>query len=125
MKNFISIFTIVTFGFATMVSPTMSHAASKDAALHKYTSSKHDCHKSDSAKRSVEKNINSEKIHAGKCCDKGMCKCVGSSCHNSLSKIFNSSDLLPTISASKSIYGYDKAFIISAVSERLKRPPRA
>lgn len=79
-----------------------------------------DCHKHAKAEQTQNDK------ESGKCCDKGMCKCIGGTCHNGLSKIFgNGSESLFRLTASESSFGYTNDVVESALSNRLKRPPKA
>jgi len=105
----------------------MSHAMMNNdtAKVEKAESSSHrDCHsmkQSDSA----QTNAQNDKDHSGKCCDKGMCKCIGGNCHG-MSKIFgNGSNSFAAVSSSSLVFAFDNQFVDSALPSRLKRPPKA
>lgn len=107
--------------------PTMSHAMmSYDSAKAEKAeaSSEHgDCHKHAKAEQS-SKTAQNDKDH-GKCCDKGMCKCIGGNCHG-MSKIFsNGSNSLSAVTSSSLVFAFDSQLVASALPERLKRPPKA
>lgn len=125
MRNFISIFMVLALVFSTSF-PSISHAMMPhDAAkVEKAEASEHsDCHKmkqSDSAQKTAQ----NDKDH-GKCCDKGMCKCIGGNCHG-MSKIFgNGSNSMSAVSTSSEVFAFDNQFVDSALPNRLKRPPKA
>lgn len=84
-----------------------------------------DCHHHNMVKSTVEKTAKNDQGNSGKCCDKGMCKCIGGNCH-SLSKIFgNGSNSLSAVSSSSLVFAFDNQFVDSALPNRLKRPPKA
>jgi hypothetical protein len=123
MKIFVSIFMVLALVMTTSF-PATSHAMMPhdSAKVEKAeASSEHgDCHKHAKAEQS-DKTAQNDK-ESGKCCDKGMCKCIGSTCHSGLSKIFgNGSESLFRLTASKSSFGFTN----DALSNRLKRPPKA
>lgn len=104
----------------------MSHAMMNhdSAKVEKAKASEHgDCHKmkqSDSAQKTAQ----NDKDH-DKCCDKGVCKCVGGNCHG-MSKIFgNGSNSFAAISSDSLVFAFDNQFVESALANRLKRPPKA
>ena len=106
----------------------MSHAmAPHDAAKVEKAeaSSEHgDCHKHGKAEQSSKTAQNDK--DSGKCCDKGVCKCVGGTCHNGLSKIFgNGSNALFRLTSSTGTFTFTNDVVESALSNRLKRPPKA
>lgn len=117
MRKFISI--IILFALAVTTSfPTASHAmmTHDESKVVKSAVEKTDCHKT----------IKTESDDSDQCCDKNMCKCVGGTCHNGLSKILNNGDDL-AITSSSSITGFSLTddYIESSFSSRLKRPPKA
>lgn len=127
MRNFISILTIVALVLATTVAPSVSHAMPHDSAKTVKTEAAngHDCHGHGEAKTTSGKTAQNDKDASGKCCDKGMCKCVGGNCH-SLSKYFsNGSNSIVALSSSNSVFAFDNQFVDSAMPNRLKRPPKA
>jgi len=106
----------------------MSHAMMPhDSAKVEKTeaSSEHgDCHKHAKVEQSGKTAQNDK--DSSKCCDKGICKCVGGTCHNGLSQILgNGSNVLFALTASKSSFGFTNDVVESALSNRLKRPPKA
>ena len=128
MKNFISMFMILALVITTSFVPYMSHAMPHDLAKVTQTEAAkaHDCHGHGAAKAATEKTAQNDKDGSGKCCDKGMCKCVGGTCHNGLSKVFgNSGDSLLAFTASQNRFGSTNESADSAFLEGLKRPPRA
>ena len=73
-----------------------------------------------------QKTVQTEKEKSGKCCDGGVCKCVGSTCHSSLSKVLNNSELLAANSSSSiAAFSLSNDYVKSLFSSRLKRPPKA
>lgn len=104
----------------------MSHAMMPhdSAKVEKAESSEHgDCHKHAKAEQSG-KTAQTDKDQ-GKCCDKGVCKCIGGNCHG-MSKIFgNSSNSLTAVSTDSLVFAFDSQLVASALPERLKRPPKA
>lgn len=129
LRQWFSVLTLIAFVFTTTM-PAASHAMPHDGAkavqVTKTESAKgHDCHGHGEAKVDSQKTAQNDK-ESGKCCDKGMCKCVGGTCHNGLSKVFSSgSDSLFVSSSSKSVFGSTNESTDSAFLEGLKRPPRA
>ena len=84
-----------------------------------------DCHKNANAEQS-DKTVQNDKDASGECCDKGICKCVGGTCHNGLSKVFgNSSNALFRLTSSTGSFIFTNDVVESALSNRLKRPPKA
>jgi hypothetical protein len=129
MRNFISIFMILAFVITTTMVPAMAHAMPHDGAkavkAESTEAAEHDCHGHGEAKADSQKTVHNDKDSTGKCCDKGMCKCVGGNCH-SLSKYFgNSGTSLSAASSSSSVFGFKNQLVDSALPERLKRPPKA
>lgn len=126
MKIFISMFMVLALVMATSL-PSMSHAMmTHDAAkVEKTEASGHgDCHKHAKAEQS-EKTAQNDKDH-GKCCDEGICKCIGGTCYNGLSKVFgNSVDSLLVFISGQSRFGSTNESGDSAFLEGLKRPPKA
>lgn len=83
-----------------------------------------DCHKHAKAEQSGKTAQNDK--DSGECCDKNICKCVGSVCHNGLSKIFNNGNgSLFGVASSRSGFTFTNDVVKSALSNRLKRPPKA
>ncbi len=105
----------------------MSYAMAHDSAKVEKTeaSSEHgDCHKHADAEQSGKTAQNDK--DSGKCCDKGICKCVGGTCHNGLSKIFgNSSNVIFSLTSRKDSFNFTNDVMESVLSSRLKRPPKA
>ncbi len=128
MRNFISMFMILALVVATTVAPSVTHAMTHDAlkAGQTQASAGGDCHHHGEAKAASGKTAQNDKDSSGQCCDKGMCKCIGGTCHNGLSQILgNGGTPLPALTASKSQFGFVNEFVDSALPERLKRPPKA
>ncbi|NBX03757.1 MAG: hypothetical protein EBR02_06840 [Alphaproteobacteria bacterium] len=126
MKIFISMFMVLALVMTTSF-PSMSHAMMPhDSAKVEKTeaSSEHsDCHKHAKVEQSGKTAQNDK--DSSKCCDKGVCKCVGGNCHG-MSKIFgNSSNSLAAVSTDSLVFAFDSQLVASALPERLKRPPKA
>jgi hypothetical protein len=123
MKIFVSMFMVLVLVMTTSF-PSMSHAMmNHDAAkVEKVEVSEHgDCHGHKEAKQ-TQKTAQNDK---DKCCDKGMCKCVGGNCHG-MSKIFgNGNNSLAAVSTDSTVFAFDNQFVDSALPNRLKRPPKA
>ena len=127
MRIFVNMFMVLALVMTTSF-PATSHAMmphdSAKVEKAEASSDEGDCHKHAKAEQSDKKAQNDKE--SGKCCDKGMCKCIGSSCHSGLSKIFgNGSESLFRLTASKSSFGYTNDVVESALANRLKRPPKA
>ncbi len=127
MRILISMFMVLALVMATSF-PTASHAmmAHDSIKVEKTLASAEqgDCHKQ--AKVEQSNKIAQNDKESGKCCDKGMCKCVGSTCHSGLSKIFNNgSGSLFHLASSKASFSYTNDVVESALTNRLKRPPKA
>lgn len=127
MRIFVSIFMVLALVVSTSF-PAASHAMmNHDAAKVEKTeaSSEHgDCHKHAKAEQS-DKTAQNDR-DSGECCDKGMCKCIDSTCHNGLSKIFNNgSGSLFQRASSKGGFTFTNDVVEPALSNRLKRPPKA
>lgn len=109
----------------------MSHAMPQDSGkavqtTKTETAKDHDCHGHGESKADSQKTAQNDKDTSGKCCDKGMCKCVGGTCHNGLSQYLgNGSTSLATVSSSSAVFAFANQFVDSALSNRIKRPPRA
>jgi len=88
-------------------------------------SSKHDdCLKHAKVEQSSKTAQNDK--DSSKCCDKGMCKCIGITCHNGLSNIFsNSSNALFRLTSSTGTFTLTNDVVGFALSNLLKRPPKA
>jgi hypothetical protein len=128
MKIFVSIFMVLALVMTTSF-PTMSHAMMPhdSAKVEKAeASSEHgDCHKHAKAEQ-PSKTAQNDKDASGECCDKGICKCVGGTCHNGLSKIFgNGSNALFRLTSSTDSFNFTNDVVESALASRLKRPPKA
>lgn len=110
---------MMAFIVSITVAPAISHAMPHDALKQEAQVSKaQDCHQ--------EKAENSSKDSRDKCCDKGMCKCIGGACFNGLSKMFNNSGIsISALTKSDLHFRLADENRDSAASEGLKRPPRA
>ena len=118
---------VISMTFAPMVSHAMSHDDAKAVQSGAKTemAEGHDCHHHGEAKADSQKTAQNDKGTGGHCCDKGMCKCVGGTCHG-MSKIFgDGSNALSAVSSSSLVFAFDNQLVDSALPERLKRPPRA
>lgn len=118
---------ILALVVTTTMAPSISYAMPHDGVKAAKTEAKaHDCHGHGEAKTTSGKTAQNDKDASGKCCDKGMCKCIGGTCHNGLSQILgNSGNSLLVLSSSQSVFGFENQFVDSALPNRLKRPPRA
>lgn len=131
MRNLISIFMILALVVTTSFVPSVSHAMPHDDAKADQTTKTeaakdHDCHGHGEAKADANKTVQNDKDASGKCCDGGVCKCVGGTCHNGLSQFLsNGSNSLAAVSSSSAVFAFDNQFVDSAFSNRIKRPPRA
>lgn len=114
---------VMTTSFPSTSHAMMPHDSAKIEKT-KASSEHGDCHKHAKAEQS-DKTVQNDK-DSGKCCDKGVCKCVGGTCHNGLTKIFgNGSNSLASLSSDSSVFAFDNQFVESALSNRLKRPPKS
>ena len=126
MKIFVSMFMVLALVMTTSFpaasnAMTMPHDSAK--AEHAKASGEGDCHKHAKAEQSGKTAQNDK--DSGKCCDKGVCKCVGGNCH-SLSKYFGSgSNSIVALSSSGTVFAFANQFVDSALPSRLKRPPKA
>ncbi len=122
-------FMILALVVTTTMTPSVSRAMPHDDAKVEKTqqaSKDHDCHGHGEKKTASEKTAQNDKNSSGKCCDGGVCKCVGGTCHNGLSQFLgNGSNSLATVSSSSAVFAFDNQFVDSAFSNRIKRPPRA
>ncbi len=118
MKKWISIVMMVAM-VVTTIMPAASHAS-----MHQHnTAAMEDCHHaaSDHAQK-----LSCDHASKKPCCDKGMCKCPGGNCNGGLAKFFgNSNENLLRFASSQASFGFTQEHTDSALSERLKRPPRA
>lgn len=118
---------ILALVITTTMAPSVSHAMPHNGAKAEQTeaSKTHDCHGHAAGKAAAEKPTQNDKAPSGKCCDKGMCKCIGNACHGGLAGIFNSGDNDFFLSSSQSQISFANEFVDSVLPNRLKRPPRA
>lgn len=107
----------------TTAMPAMSHASMKHE--HHEQVAAHD--DADCDHHHGQKTAGaSHHSHDKPCCDKGICKCVGGSCHNGLATIFGNSDVSTfSLTSSHSQFSFAEENIESALTERLQRPPKA
>ena len=109
---------ILMLVLATTMVPSVSHAmAHRDPEIKQTAAAKaHDCHKHGAEKSTQNNN----------CCDKGACTCIGGTCHNGLSKIFNN-DAAPlhNLTTNQNVFDFTNEHAESALAELLKRPPKA
>lgn len=127
MRNLISIVIIwalvITTTMASAVSHAMPHDGSNAIQTTKSEAAKgHDCHGHEVAKASSEKTTKNDA--SDKCCDKGMCKCVGGNCHNGPSQMLNNGSDSLLFGYRQDRFGFGNESADSALSEGLKRPPR-
>jgi hypothetical protein len=132
MKNLISLVMILALAITTTLAPAVSHAMPHDNAKAAQTVKAeapvdHDCHGhgKTETKADSQPDTPKDKHASNDCCEKGVCKCAGGTCHN-LSKYFgsNTSSIAATSSDSL-VFAFDNQFVDSVLSNRLKRPPRA
>lgn len=103
----------------------MSYAMQKDDAKIEHASEageNHDCHHN---KETTKQSTHKESQTTDKCCDKGVCKCIGGACY-SLSKYFGGVNVNVSVPSQENsrIIGSDESGD-SAFLSRSKRPPRA
>ena len=118
---------ILALVVTTTMAPVASHAMPNDSAKAAQTEAPtdHDCHGHGSSKADQNKAAQSDKDGSDKCCDKGICKCVGGTCHNGLSKVLgNAGSSQLALNSSKAQIAFADENADSAFLEGLKRPPR-
>ncbi|MBI1274510.1 hypothetical protein GC177_00875 [bacterium] len=130
MQKFLGIVLILALVMTTSFAPSMSHAMSHDGAKAvQNTQTKaakgHDCHGHGEAKGDSQKNAQNDNGTSDKCCDKGMCKCVGGNCHSLSKYLGNGGNSISAVSTSSLVFAFDSQFVDSALPNRLKRPPKA
>src|SRR4051812_32093173 len=78
MRNLISIFMVMALVITTGFAPSVLHANSHSSAKSGQTqiSKGEDCHNQGEAKSVLDKMAPNDKDSSGKCCDKGICKCI-------------------------------------------------
>ncbi len=118
---------VITTSFASLTAHAMPHDSAVPVKAESTEAAKgHDCHGHGEAKADANKTVQNDKGASDKCCDKGMCKCIGGTCHNGLSQFLGNGGVpLLSPTASNSVFGFDNQFVDSALPSRLKRPPRA
>jgi len=121
---------ILALVITTTVVPSVSHAMPHDGAKAVQTTkteaaNDHDCHGHGEAKADSQKTAQNDKDASGKCCDKGMCKCVGNNCHSLSKYLGNGNNSISAVSSSSAVFAFDNQFVDSALPNRLKRPPKA
>ena len=120
---------ILALVITTTMAPAVSHAMPHDAKATQATKTEvakgHDCHGHGEAKADSQKTAQNDKDASGKCCDKGMCKCVGGNCHSLSKYLSNGGNSLSAVSSSVSVFAFGNQFVDSAMPNRLKRPPKA
>lgn len=129
MRKFFSICMMLVFAVATVI-PATPHAEMVKDSTHNVrasdTSDHGDCHHGDSAKTSSAKTEQNNKNTGGKCCEQGPCTCTLHACHGSVVSILGNNEImLYGLYASKGSFVFADDNIDSALSERLKRPPKA
>ncbi|MEQ1790607.1 MAG: hypothetical protein ABL857_09215 [Rickettsiales bacterium] len=127
MRKLISIFIVfalvVTTSFPSVSHAMMPHESAKTEMSRANEHSDCDGHKE---LKQSQKTVQTEKGKSSKCCDEGVCKCVGGTCHNTISKALNNSELLATNSSSSiNAFSLSNDYVKSSFSSRLKRPPKA
>lgn len=121
MKKMIGIFMILAL-VVTTTAPSHAMPTLVKTAPTQQASQDHDCH---GHGNTADKTAQNDKDTQDKCCDKGMCKCVGGTCHNGLSKIFGNGSDPVLFSYRQGRFGFTDELADSALLEGLKRPPRA
>jgi len=127
MQKLLSIFMMLVLVVTTGFLPSLSHAMNHDVAKaeQSHANKDSDCHHGMHEKVSPDAAAKKDQDHSGRCCDKGMCKCIDGNCHG-LSKIFgNGSSSLSAVTSRPLPFDFDKQFVDSGQPNRLKRPPRA
>ena len=122
MRRFFVLFTLCIFIFEIGVVSTADAMAAHDVFKMEITETQErdGCHKI----KQTESTKNAQNL-SEECCDKGICKCIGSNCHG-MSKIFgNDSNSLAVVSTDSLVFAFDNQFVESALANRLKRPPKA
>lgn len=119
---FVMLALVMTTSFAPSTSHAMSHDGIKTEKTE--TAKGKDCHHGE-AKAGSQEAAQNDKDSSGKCCDKGMCKCVGGNCHSLSKYLGGGNNSLVTLSSSISGFAFDNQLVDSALANRLKRPPRA
>jgi hypothetical protein len=118
MRKWIGIFTAFAF-VLTMAFPPMASAMPANGAK-ALQAQMPACHQLE-AGAATEKSA-----HNDKCCNKGTCKCPMGSCNGSMAKWLNQSpDILLLPSIGKNEFSFASPSTVSALPERLKRPPKA
>lgn len=135
-RKWISFIAVLAFVVTTMpfhAHASMSHHESTKS-VHESTKSvqteqapqaadHEDCHH-DGDKTPVKKASSDKEPCKGSCCDKN-CKCVGNSC-NGAAKVLGDNGLnLFSPTAAKSQFGISQERMVSNLTDRIKRPPRA
>ena len=127
MRVFVSILMILALVMGTSfpaVSHAMAHHHSTNTKTAEAASGLDDCHNHSNTKQ-ISKSAQNDK-EPGKCCDEGMCKCIGGTCHSGLSMIFgNGLNALYRLNSSTGAPIFTNDVVESALSRRLKRPPKA
>lgn len=124
MKYFISMIVILALLISTGLIPSVSYAMSHDGVKAQASGHK-DCHHHDVGTSTTDKTFQKDQDHSGKCCDKGLCKCIGSNCHGISQMFSNSGNALATISSGSVVFVFENQFMDSALTNRFKRPPKA
>ena len=93
MRNLISILMVLALVLTTALAPSVSHAMPHNGlkAEQSHAAEGEHCHHHDEAEALSGKTVHHDKNTSGKCCDKGICKCLGGACHNGLSMIIGNS----------------------------------
>ena len=131
---------IVMLAFVVTAMPFHSHAAMTHdegvkAAQTEKAESHGDCHhdghkaadqkSSDkSVEKSVKKTASGDEPCKGSCCDKS-CKCIGNSCGGAVKVLGDNGLNLFSPIAAKSQFGISQDRMVSNLTDRIKRPPRA
>lgn len=104
------------------VSHAMAHHHSTNTKTAEAASGLDDCHNHSNTKKQISKSAQNDK-EPGKCCDEGMCKCIGGTCHSGLSMIFgNGLNALYRLNSSTGAPIFTNDVVESAFSSTLNDP---
>jgi hypothetical protein len=121
MRKFINMLMILALVLTTVIASSVSHAMS-----HTPVSEKHDCHHAGDAVSDMSAHKDKNNVSKNACSEKDPCQCIGGTCHGGFANILgnNGVSLFPNPSRASQFVFADE-FFDSALSKRLKRPPRA
>lgn len=121
-------FCIAVFLVASMLAstiPSIASAAHGDRHEHQQQAAHHN-HKVGQSDPAAQNKMPCCEKQVEKHCDDGNCKCVDGSCHGTSGKLLGGAGLpLPLPFLVRTSFEYSDVVLISAIAERLKRPPRA